>query len=195
MVTTFEEWHLSWHMRSILACSFDTIHTIEFAEVICMLRPLIFHRRNDYHVRQYNCIKDVAYLTYALPWKPLKIWLFTILWIYGIFSCFFGKYFVVTDYIFFWVGKIVNGWLWLRKWWHIWFFKPFPWQLLKLIVLILSLSKNTFWIISKELTVGSILLISQMKRDIYTVHLIKKYAEYLICIFNHMHKSVIELYN
>ena len=34
MVTTIQERHLFWHMRSILACSFDTIHTIEFAEVI-----------------------------------------------------------------------------------------------------------------------------------------------------------------
>ena len=51
------------------------------------------------------------------------------------------------------------------------------------------MSKNTFLIISEELTVGSTLLISQMKRDIYTVHLMKKYANYLICIFNHMHTS------
>ena len=31
-------------------------------------------------------------------------------------------------------------------------FKPFSWQLLKSIVLILGQSKNTFWIKSKELT-------------------------------------------
>ena len=31
------------------------------------------------------------------------------------------------------------------------FFKLFPWQLLKSIVLILGQSKNTFWITSKEL--------------------------------------------
>ena len=33
-----------------------------------------------------------------------------------------------------------------------------------------------FQAVSKEQTVGSTLLISQMKRDVYTVHLIKKYA-------------------
>ena len=38
-----------------------------------LFSPLIFHRLNNYHVRQYHYIKDVAYLICALPWKPPKM--------------------------------------------------------------------------------------------------------------------------
>ena len=57
MVTTFEERHLFRFMCSILACSCDRIHIIDFLKFIRTLAYLLFHRRfADEHVSLFQLL-------------------------------------------------------------------------------------------------------------------------------------------